>query len=524
MSASALEKHARLRFAPDKVTAEIAIAPECPREELTREGIEAILDGKAVSRQLVDDAAIDEIIETFLAQGEDPEEIVRVVATGEASVPGTDGELVLSDAISARVVAAREVREAANGRRSVSEPQQSEPEESEESVADYYSRSAFVVVERGELLGKLREPQDGIDGLDVFGRAISASKGKRSSIALDDTVKVSRNSEVHAAIPGELRLNEETLTISPILNVKADVNFSVGNVVFPGDVDIRGGVKDRFKVKAGGRLIVRGLIEAATIESAGDAEFGGGLAGRGKADINVSGSLSSRYLDSATVAVGGDCHIEREINACSLHVGGEFISPRCSVRGGSVSVLRGISVGRLGGEGDIATKLTIGYIPELNSQLAAALQHLPALEEPDTQRQSRLSNLEAQGEDLSGSEREEIMVLGMELAERADQAAKLRQVIQAACKAMIAKTASSVEVHDAIFPGVTIGMRGWKINVRNVIKGPFRIEPTSTGRPELVDPSTGTSRPFGDDAGVTPVPNMLDPYSVLSELAKPPQV
>ena len=100
-----------------------------------------------------------------------------------------------------------------------------------------------------------------------------------------------------AQTAGVLQFRANKITISQALVIDDYVDFSTGNIDFDGDVQVRRGVRDKFRIRATGKVEVQGLIEAAHIETGGDFEAATGMAAKETGRVQIGGSLTAKYLE-----------------------------------------------------------------------------------------------------------------------------------------------------------------------------------------------------------------------------------
>ncbi|MBN1845286.1 MAG: DUF342 domain-containing protein [Sedimentisphaerales bacterium] len=235
--------------------------------------------------------------------------------------------------------------------------------------ASFYGRSSLVLVKKGDILGTLHPPTQGVAGKDVYGAAIEPRPGKDCPLKPGKGAAFLPDGKTLAAeIDGELKYNGRMLWVEPVLSIASDVDFSTGNVDYPGDVFIRGDVKDLFEVHSGADIVVAGTIEAAQVECSGSLCVMRGISGKEKGFIVVDKDLSAKYLSNVRVWVRGDTRIQSEIVNTELHCGGQVILERGALNGGEVTAAGSITAPSLGSLAGVRTIVKAGVDPYLLSQ------------------------------------------------------------------------------------------------------------------------------------------------------------
>jgi len=242
--------------------------------------------------------------------------------------------------------------------------------EKEPDRISYYEQSSLTIVKKGDVLGILHPPTNGQPGTDVFGRPITAQPGA------DFTMEPGRNIEVSAdgytfvaQCDGELKMEGNTLSVDPTLNIKSDVDFSTGNINFSGDVIIKGDVKDRFEVRAAGNITIEGMVGAAKIDCGGSLAVQRGIAAKEKGLIIVGKDLTSKYLSSVTAWVQGDTTVESEIVNTKLNCRGKILLRKGAIHGGQATAAGTIETPVVGSPAGVRTIVKAAVDPFLELKI-----------------------------------------------------------------------------------------------------------------------------------------------------------
>lgn len=477
-----------VRIDGDGAHAFIAIDGECPAAALDAAALVALLEARGVRRFAIDEDAIREAIADFARA---PRDLSFTAARGTPARDGEDGAFLPDPDLAAALDRAAAVR------------RRTSPPPATPDADDPRELSAFVIVRAGQRLGTLTPPTDGEDGVDILGNALPSRAGRPCSMAVDDSLAVDAQGHVNARIGGELRRVGSLLTVSPELEVHGDVGFATGNVRFPADVRVRGGVSDLFTVEAGGNLVVLESIDAASIIVAGDADLRGGMAGRDKGRVEIRGSLAARYLDSVLGNVARDCTVEREIYGCTLTIGGAVTSPNAAVKGGRLTVAGRCEIACLGGEGGVTTELVLGGLPELDDTISEADILLQQLERDRTAAQERLDSLKRNIGRLTASQAEELTSLEWDYASSERRVRRLRDGLDNARQVRGDNPDPELVLRRSLHRGARIVIGGWRIELAADVEGVMRLV-LDDGRPRLLSQISGDTIPLSPIATVTP--------------------
>lgn len=86
--------------------------------------------------------------------------------------------------------------------------------------------------------------------------------------------------------------------MNEVLEIDDDVDYKTGHINFPGDVIIRGEVKDGFKVHSRGSIFCAKTLDASEVISGKDLIVQQGIIGRNKGIIQVEGKLKATSAGS----------------------------------------------------------------------------------------------------------------------------------------------------------------------------------------------------------------------------------
>ncbi len=229
---------------------------------------------------------------------------------------------------------------------------------------DYRESSRNITsVSAGEVLAEITGATRGETGTDVYGRPIPGKHGKGvpirpgKNVARDETGR-----KYYATASGQPILSSDTISVIPELIIDGDVDFGVGNINFTGSVQIKGTIRDGFRVKAGGDITVKGNIEAAYIECDGNLHARHGITGRNIATVKCSGSIEALYIENADVTVEGNLFVSRGILHSEILCNGNVVvtSRTGRIIGGRVIARNLVETHYAGSEAEVKTEICVG--------------------------------------------------------------------------------------------------------------------------------------------------------------------
>lgn len=230
---------------------------------------------------------------------------------------------------------------------------------------DYHNLNLVQSVCIGDLLAVYTPKCEGRDGYTVRGRTLAAGRCKDLPPLRGKGFTVSNDGKkYYAAVDGKVELSMGMLNVLQFHTIMGDVDLSVGNIDFKGDLEIMGSIKEGFSVKATGNITVNKLVEAAHVEAGKDILVRGGILGGGKAVLSAGGNVYALFIENATINANNSVQADSIVN-CNVSAFSDInIFGRTStIVGGKLKANRTIKTRKIGGEVGAATELTVGIEP-----------------------------------------------------------------------------------------------------------------------------------------------------------------
>ncbi|MBI6546935.1 MAG: DUF342 domain-containing protein [Cyanobacteria bacterium NC_groundwater_1444_Ag_S-0.65um_54_12] len=200
--------------------------------------------------------------------------------------------------------------------------------------ADYFNLGVVESAEKGQLLARKTPAVVGKSGRTVTGEEVLPRTVKDVPLRAGRGVDLAAGGlEIHAGQPGQPQLSRGTLSISPTFTVAGDVDFSVGNIEFNGNVEIMGSVGNNFIVRSDGNITVHGMVEGATLIAGGLIMIMGGV--RQGASLSAAGDVQVRFMENSSVKTKSSFFVKddlifSEVEADNtIEVDGSIIGGQC---------------------------------------------------------------------------------------------------------------------------------------------------------------------------------------------------
>ncbi len=269
-----------LELSPDKMKAYVRVVSEDKNE------------GKGKSEYIKKDIVIEYIKKQGIVYGiKELPNVVEMgkkylVAEGKYPVPGRDGTIELLHNVNKEI----------------------KPKVLDDGRVDYRELDVAVIVKKGETIAQYIPPTIGFPGINVKGETIPSKPGRENNLFLGLNVELSPSDKniVIAKTDGQLVEEDGKISVFPLYEVKGDLDFSVGNINFPGSVIVRRSVKPGFRIEAKGKVEVYESAEECDIITEGNIIIRKSYIGKGKSYIKAKGNIVVGFLDSAKAFAGKD--------------------------------------------------------------------------------------------------------------------------------------------------------------------------------------------------------------------------
>ncbi|HLS90688.1 MAG TPA: FapA family protein [Limnochordia bacterium] len=207
-------------------------------------------------------------------------------------------ELVAQEALECRAVVAkgRPPTPPVDGR---VEPYRREQESSQPAAdmreealkIDLLDRGEIESVNPGDIVAVWIDPQPGQDGVDVKGQPVPARKPRSPQLRLGSGVEKQPDSPYIVAVrTGRPMVKETFVDVVPTFDVRGDVNVSTGHIEFAGNINVQRNVEESLRVRAGGSVVIGGMVFR-------------------KAEVLAGGSVTARGVVGGRIEAGGNASI-----------------------------------------------------------------------------------------------------------------------------------------------------------------------------------------------------------------------
>jgi len=228
---------------------------------------------------------------------------------------------------------------------------------------DYKNIDNIRIVNEGDLLLTKKPATPGVRGLSVRNQEIPPEPGVDTDISIGEGVRSEKeDSEFYATTDGCVSFTRNTLEVSPVYEVRGNVDYSSGNITFNGSVHVRNDVLSDFRIKSEKDIYIDGLCQDAHLEAGGNIVIKLGVKGENKGSIKAKGDIIIGYAEGANIEAKGNIEVLKYAYHSNLKAGGklEAIKEPGVIAGGSVVAFEEVNINQAGTNGNSRFLINIG--------------------------------------------------------------------------------------------------------------------------------------------------------------------
>ncbi len=340
---------------------------------------------------------------------------------------------------------------------------------------DFRELDNIVNVEAGQLLAERVAPTAGKPGYTIFHEEIAPKPGRELVWPVGKGVEVINN-QLLSIVAGQVVHKRKKISVLPVFEVFGDVDYSIGNIKFVGNVVVRGSVKSGFNIDAEGDVKVAGWVDAANIKCTGSVIVSGGIQGQGRGVIEADGDVYCRFIENCNVSasesiiVGEDIMHSQVVAGRRIEVGGR----KGLIVGGVVRATDSITCKVLGAALGTPTEVEVGINPMLFAQYGQLQGSLVKMEDELAKLRQGLQGLQRlqqlQGT-LPAEKRQLYDLTRAAYEQRSREIADGRSQLMALEEAIQSIRDAYIQVSDFVHPGVRVSIGKSVFFARDLLPG-----------------------------------------------------
>lgn len=333
-------------------------------------------------------------------------------------------------------------------------------------------------VHKGDILAEVELPTLASDGMQVTGEPLQGTDGVYPKVPAGTNTKISEDKKtVTADTDGELYFQNGTFCVRKVLKINHDVDLSVGNIDFAGDLIINGNIREGFSVKCSGNMKINGLSESAEIRAGGDIFIEKGMFGGLDGSITAGGNLNCKYLENCRVDIRGNLTADQVLR-CTVSADGfvDVSGTKGRIIGGNITGGKGIRANFIGTQSGMGSNVTLttGMTSIYLKQRSVKAAELAMIEESLSKLMQNIRFLEAKKNSLNQFQKALLEKLVLQIKARKIQRDELAAEIETLDKKSRGSR-SAVEIKcGQLRSALEINFDGFKYNINKELNN-FRV-------------------------------------------------
>lgn len=362
-----------------------------------------------------------------------------------------------------------------------------------DGTVDYRDLGLIENVQAGQVLCTIHPPTKGQDGKDLFGNVLEGKMGKEPAKVNGKNTEYSEDGlQLLSQVDGNVEVSRGTVSVNTLLKISGNVDNSTGDINFVGDIQVNGDILSGFTVISGGNITVKGTVEGAVIQAAGDIVVNEGINGMTRGSLTAGGSVRCKYIQSCFIKAGQNIYAD-SMMYCTVECAGnlELSGKRGVLIGGKATVAKALTAKTIGTSSHIATQVVMNPLDTRliveKQNLAQQMKALDGEELKLSQIINRVTDLRKIGRATPELEASAAMVENNRLQIQASRQKLQQQLAQVEEQLFIQSNnnTSHIECKGRIHVGVTLVFSSLTMQVAtsfvysrvSVIEGEIRISP-----------------------------------------------
>lgn len=232
------------------------------------------------------------------------------------------------------------------------------PVEDEHGVVDFKNLGLINNITAGTPIAEISLPTEGEPGMDITGRPVPQKVGTPAKFNVGaGTQLVNEDTQIVASINGNLVYKNGSFVVEEKIVINGDVDVSSGNIDFIGDITIKGGVFEGFRVASKRSITIMGLVTSAELIADGDINVKGGVI---NSTVNSRANVKVGFCENSNIKADGNVESPSFVGG-EVFAGEKIIASGKGVMvGGKYVALNGLEASVIGSENYTKTLVTLG--------------------------------------------------------------------------------------------------------------------------------------------------------------------
>ena len=336
------------------------------------------------------------------------------------------------------------------------------PKHNEDGSVDYHDLGNVCQVEEGDLLARLHKGDKGTNGKDVTGKDIPCRTIKTLKLEPGKNLKLNEDmTELYSTVTGHVSLVNHKVFVSDIYDVPGDVDTSVGNIEYNGNVHIHGSVRGGFQVIAKGDIVIDGVVEDALIQSdEGQIIVKCGIHGMKKGLLDAGSNVITKFIENASVFSGG--YVEAgNITQSDVSASDDVIvsEKKGTITGGVIRAGGKVEAQTVGSTMGTVTKIEVGMAPDKKERYVQLQREITVLSQNINKLKPIIKTYNkyiTEGKQLDQKNAMYLQKIAAELTKNTKSLEEHQNEFNALHQELVTSRHARVIINRDIYPGVSI--------------------------------------------------------------------
>lgn len=249
------------------------------------------------------------------------------------------------------------------------------PVEDEKGYVDYKNLGLIRNIHKGEIIAEITQPVEGKDGADVRGVPLRYTPGRKPDYKIGTNTLLSEDgTKITAACDGHIRWTGNAFAVETTVTINGDIDASVGNIDFIGDVIVKGEVCEGFSVTSAKNITIMGNVTNAKLKAGECITVKKGAI---NSELTAHGDIVCQFAEY-TKFVSDSNFTAQDLVVCDIYCAGDLSVKH--LRGGKCVCLGGVNAVDIGTKSYAATEIIAGDNAVLTKEKETAEKRIIELE------------------------------------------------------------------------------------------------------------------------------------------------
>ena len=436
----------KFRLSEDKIRAWIFIFPPVKeKNDISEDDIQKLLNDKDITYG-VDKFMIHKIVKEKLYF-----KIIQI-STGVDPVRGKDGS----------------VNELISRERKI------QLKEDQHGKVNYRELNTIASVAKGETICDIIPPTKGTDGHTVTNQISKSEDGKYPDVPQGMNTELTENrTKLVAKIDGEVKYENGKFRVQKLLRIEGDVDSSVGNIDFQGDLIVNGDIREGFTIKVGGDLLVKGTVEPCTLIVGGKISIEHSVLGCKKTNIRCGGTFGAKHVENCCIYAKGSINVGSILwSDVSTDDSVTVNSENGSITGGRITAGKTVKAMAIGSKNNssIDTKIILGSAPSDIEKKEYLIRNIEIVKENISKMQQNINYIEGKNASVSPERKKLLNQLKLQFQMRIIQKSQMEKRLSKTSVDLIRGLSNAKLYCDCIYPVVSVTIGGQTVAIKKESK------------------------------------------------------